>query len=77
MDIYVNCVTFFVEVQVKNLGEVEEHGRIEQFTGKKLICHNESDSRGFALKSLTNLKIKETLEKLDESNKEKSKANEL
>ena len=29
------------------------------------------------LKSLTNLKIKGTLEKLDESNKEKSKANEL
>ena len=46
-------------------------------TGKKLICHNESDSRGFTLKSITNLKIKETLEKLDESNKEKSKATEL
>ena len=36
-----------------------------------------SDSHGFALKSLTNLKIKEILEKPDESNKEKSKANEL
>ena len=45
--------------------------------GKKLIRHNESDSHGFALKSLTNRKIKETLEKPDESNKEKSKANEL
>ena len=45
--------------------------------GKKLTCHNESDSHSFALKSLTNLKIKEALEKPDESNKEKSKANEL
>ena len=45
--------------------------------GKKLTLHDESDSHGFALKSLTNLKIKEALEKLDESNKEKSKANEL
>ena len=44
---------------------------------KKLTHHDESDSHGFALKSLTNLKIKEALEKLDESNKEKSKANEL
>ena len=42
-----------------------------------MTCHNESDSHGFALKSLTNLKIKETLEKPDESNKEKGKANEL
>ena len=45
--------------------------------GKKLTCHNESHSHSFALKCLTNLKIKETLEKPDESNKEKSKANEL
>ena len=45
--------------------------------GKKLTGNNESDSHGFALKSLTNLKIKEILEKPDESNKEKSKANEL
>ena len=45
--------------------------------GKKLTRHDESDSHGFALKSLTNLKIKEALEKPDESNKEKSKANEF
>ena len=31
--------------------------------GKKLTHHDESDSHGFALKSLTNLKIKETLKK--------------
>ena len=45
--------------------------------GQKLTHHDESDSHGFALESLTNLKIKETLEKLDKSNQEKSKANEL
>ena len=44
--------------------------------GKKLTHHDKSDSHGFALKSLTNLKTKETLENPDESNKEKSKANE-
>ena len=38
--------------------------------GKKLTRHDKSDSHGFALKSLTNLKTKETLEKPDESNKE-------
>ena len=43
----------------------------------KRLTHDISDSHGFAFKSLTNLKIKETLEKPDESNKEESKANEL
>ena len=38
--------------------------------GKKVTCHDKSDSHGFALKSLTNLKIKETLEKLYGSNKD-------
>ena len=31
MDIYVKFVRFFMEVQVKSLEKVEEHGRIEQF----------------------------------------------
>ena len=31
IDIYVKFVRFFMEVQVKNLWEVEEHGLIEQF----------------------------------------------
>ena len=47
------------------------------FSKNEYLFNDESDSHGFALKSLTNLKIKETLEKPDESNKEKSKANEL
>ena len=29
MDIYVKFVRFFEEIQVQNLGEVEEHGRID------------------------------------------------
>ena len=44
--------------------------------GKKLTHHDKSDSHSFAHKSLTNIKIKDTLEKPDESSKEKNKANE-
>ena len=40
MDIYVNFVRFFMEVQVKSLGEVEEHGRIEQFIVKITLARN-------------------------------------
>ena len=40
MDIYVKFVRFFMEVQVKNLGEVEEHGRIEQFILKITLARN-------------------------------------
>ena len=39
--------------------------------GKKLTRHDKLDNHSFSLESLTNLKIKETLEKPDESNKEK------
>ena len=37
---YVKFVRFFMEVQVKNLGEVEEHGRIEQFILKITLARN-------------------------------------
>ena len=39
----------------------------------KRLTHDKSDSHGFAFKSLTNLKIKETLEKPDESTKKRVK----
>ena len=37
---YVNFVRFFMEVQVKNLGKVEEHGRIGQFIAKITLARN-------------------------------------
>ena len=40
MDIYVKFVRFFMEVKAKNLGEVEEHGRIEQFILKITLARN-------------------------------------
>ena len=40
MDIYVKFVRLFMEVQVKNLGEVEEHSRIEQFILKITLARN-------------------------------------
>ena len=36
----VKFVRFFMEVQVKNLGEVEEHSRIEQFILKITLARN-------------------------------------
>ena len=40
MDIYVKFVRFFKDIQVKNLGEVAEHGRIEQFILKITLARN-------------------------------------
>ena len=40
MDIYVKFVRFFMEVKAKNLSEVEEHGRIEQFILKITLARN-------------------------------------
>ena len=82
MDIYVRFVKFFYESSSENPGGSRgawSHRAVhfKDNPGKKLTCHNKSDNYGFALKSLTNLKNKDTLEKPDESNKEKSTENEL
>ena len=82
MDIYVRFVKFFYESSSENPGGSRgawSHRAVhfKDNPGKKLTCHDNSDKYGFALKSLTNLKIKDTLEKPDEPNKEKSKENEL
>ena len=39
MDIYVKFVRFFMKVQVKNLGLVEQHGRIESHIKITLARH--------------------------------------
>ena len=82
MDIYVKFVKFFYESSSEN--PVGRRGawshravHFKDNPGKKLTCHDKSDNYDFALKSLTNLVIKDTREKPDESNKEKSKENEL
>ena len=82
MDIYVRFVKFFYESSSENPGGSRgawSHRAVhfKDNPGKKLTCHNKSDNYSFALKSLTNLKNKDTLEKPDESNKEKSTENEL
>ena len=82
MDIYVKFVKFFYESSSENPGGsrgawLHRAVHFKDNPGKKLTCHDKSDNYDFALKSLTNLVIKDTREKPDESNKEKSKENEL